>query len=97
MFAAPFQIHRSIDNPSGVRSATVLATTAYAPFDDETGVLGDGNNYFYVVDHPAGLPLQLSVHKNPGQNTVRLGFKAERQNRNLLLREPLGSQSETTT
>lgn len=72
--AGPYEIRRCVDDPSAVRSVAVLAMTSSAPFDDEVGVLSDGAAYFYVVNDTAGDPRQLSVHKNPLLDTVRLGF-----------------------
>ena len=40
------------------------------------GTLTDGTDYYYQVEHAAGLPLLISAHGNasPGVETIRLGM-----------------------
>jgi hypothetical protein len=66
-------VRRSAD-PSLVREAPPHDTVTSAPWDDSSGVLGDGQVYFYVAEREGGLPLRLSAHKNTHDATVRLGF-----------------------
>ena len=68
-----FEVRRSTD-PAAVATAPIHALVDFAPTEDYSGVLSDGVSYFYEVEHAGGLPLLLSAHANPADDTVRLGF-----------------------
>lgn len=69
----PFTVRRSSD-PATVRTAPTWATPTLSPFDDDDGVLDDGELHYYVVDDALGQPLALSVHKHAVSQTVRVSF-----------------------
>jgi len=56
-----------------VRTAPIYATVSLAPWEDLTGSLTDGFDYYYHVEHAGGLPLLLSAHAHDPMDAVRLG------------------------
>ncbi len=68
-----FVIRRHTD-PSQVRTADPHSIVTRAPFDDFPGSLDDGESYYYVVEKEGGLPMNISVHSNSHDNTVRISF-----------------------
>jgi len=74
--AAPYSIHRDTAAAS-VRGALAWTSVTTAPFDDASGVLGDGVSYYYVVSAASGPQPVISLHKNVPLGTVRIGFDDE--------------------
>jgi hypothetical protein len=74
--AAPYEVHRTSDAAT-TRGSVAVASVSTAPFDDAPGLLQDGLAHYYVVTDANGEPVRISVHANPGLDTVRLGFDDE--------------------
>jgi hypothetical protein len=73
MAAEPYTI-RSSDDPVDVPNAVPIAVVATSPFDDDSGILSDGLDHYYLVTDAAGQPVLIAVEKNPVLDTLRISF-----------------------